>query len=168
MELVLICAIGKNREIGRGGGLVWRISDDLKRFKRLTMGHPIVMGRKTYESIGFALPGRTNIIVTHQAGYAAEGCVVAGSVDAALELAGNSEGADKVFVIGGGQLYKEFIKSADALSLTVIDAEADDADTWFPEYEDDFQVVTEEGPLDADGLAYRFVDLAKKPSPNSA
>lgn len=163
MELVLICALGRNREIGRGGGLVWRISDDLKRFKRLTMGHPIVMGRKTYESIGRALPGRTNIVVTRQTGYSVDGCLIAGGVDEALELAGNSEGADKVFIIGGGELYQEFIKCADSLALTVIDDEADDADTLFPEYEADFQVVSEEGPFDAEGLSYRFVELARKP-----
>ncbi len=162
MELTLICAVGRNREIGRDGGLIWRISDDLKRFKRTTMGHPVVMGRKTYESIGFALPGRTNIIVTRQPGYSAEGCETAGSIEAALEAAAKSEGGDEIFIIGGGQLYSELIGRARKLALTVIEDEADDADTWFPEYADDFEVTHEEGPFDQDGLAYRFVDLLRR------
>jgi len=162
MELILICAVGRNREIGRGGGLIWRISDDLKRFKRTTMGHPVVMGRKTYESIGFALPGRTNIIVTRQKDYTAEGCEVAESIDAALDIAGRSPGGQQVYIIGGGQLYSELISRASVLALTVIDDAADDADTWFPEYKDDFVVTHEDGPFDQDGLKYRFVDLIRR------
>jgi dihydrofolate reductase len=162
MELTLICAIGQNREIGRGGELVWRISEDLKRFKRTTMGHPIVMGRKTHESIGCALPGRTNIVVTRQTDYTAEGCVIAGSFDEALEIAAKSEGGDKVFIIGGGQLYAAAISRADKLDLTVIAASADDADTWFPTFEDDFETDSDKGPFDQDGLKYRFVALSRK------
>jgi len=162
MELVLICAVGRNREIGRKGGLIWRISDDLKRFKKITMGHPVIMGRKTYESIGFALPGRTNIIVTRQDGYSARGCVTAGSIDRALEKAGESEGGQQVFVIGGGELYAALIGKASCLALTVIEDEAADADTWFPEYRDDFVITHEEGPFMAGELEYRFVDLVRK------
>ena len=162
MAITLICAVGNNREIGRGGDLVWRISEDLKRFKRITMGHPMVMGRKTFESIGCALPGRTSIVVTRQDGYEAEGCVVVGSIDDAIEVAGKSEGGDEVFVIGGGQLYQELIGRADKLQLTVIDAGAEDADTWFPEYEGDFELSSEEGPFDQDGLSYRFAALSRR------
>ena len=162
MELVLICAIGRNREIGRVGQLVWRISEDLKRFKRITMGHPMIMGRKTHESIGIALPGRTNIVVTRQAGYAAEGCEVVGSIDDALALAEKSEGGDRAFVIGGGQLYAELIDRATELDLAIVDAEADDADTWFPQYEAAFEVTGEQGPFDQDGISYRYVSLKRK------
>jgi dihydrofolate reductase len=162
VAITLICAVGNNREIGRGGDLVWRISEDLKRFKRITMGHPMVMGRKTFESIGCALPGRTSIVVTRQDGYKAEGCLVVGGIDEAIEVAGKSEGGDEVFVIGGGQLYQELIGRADKLQLTVIDASADDADTWFPEYEDAFELSSEEGPFDQDGLSYRFMAFSRK------
>lgn len=162
MKLVLVCAIGKNREIGRGGTLVWRISEDLKRFKRITMGHPVIMGRKTHESIGKPLPGRTNIIVTRQPGFAAEGCITAHSIEQALEAASVSEGGDTVFVIGGGQLYDALIGRADRLSLTAIDASADDADTWFPEYESSFSVLHDEGPYSQDSLNYRFLELLPK------
>ena len=162
MAITLICAVGNNREIGRGGDLVWRISEDLKRFKRITMGHPMVMGRKTYESIGCALPGRTSIVVTRQDGYKAEGCLVVGSMEEAIEAAGTCEGGEEVFVIGGGQLYQELIGRAAKLQLTVIDAAADDADTWFPDYEGDFELVSEEGPFDQDGLSYRFMELRRK------
>lgn len=162
MVITLICALGNNREIGRGGDLVWRISEDLKRFKRTTMGHPMVMGRKTFESIGCALPGRTSIVVTRQDGYEASGCLVVGSIDAALEAAGKSEGGDEVFVIGGGQVYQELIGRAAKLQLTVIDASDDQADTWFPEYEADFEIIAEEGPFDQQGLCYRFIDLKRK------
>jgi dihydrofolate reductase len=162
VAITLICAVGNNREIGRGGDLVWRISEDLKRFKRITMGHPMVMGRKTFESIGCALPGRTSIVVTRQDGYEAKGCVVVGSIDEAIEVAGTCEGGEEVFVIGGGQLYQELIGRADKLQLTVIDAAADDADTWFPAYEDDFELSSEEGPFDQDGLSYRFKELSRK------
>jgi dihydrofolate reductase len=167
MELTLICAVGRNREIGRGGGLIWRISDDLKRFKKITMGHPVVMGRKTYESIGFALPGRTNVIVTRQDAYSAEGCEVAGSVEDALELAAKSEGGEEVFIIGGGQLYSELIGKASKLALTVIDDEADDADTWFPEYAGDFEIAHEEGPFTDGDLEYKFVDYERRPASSS-
>ena len=162
MELTLICAVGRNREIGRGGGLIWRISNDLKRFKRITMGHPVIMGRKTYESIGFALPGRTNIIVTRQKGYSAKGCVTAESIGRALEKAAASEGGEQVFVIGGGELYAALIGQSSALALTVINDEAANADTWFPEYEYDFVVTHEGGPFRDGALEYRFVDLVRR------
>lgn len=161
MEIVLICAVGRNREIGRGGDLVWRISDDLKRFKKITTGHPVIMGRRTYESIGRALPGRTNIVVTGRSDYAAEGCIVADGVDSALQKAALSEGCQRVFVIGGGRLYGDFIERADRLLLTVIDARADDADTWFPEYQDRFEQVSTSDVLEQDGLKYFFAEFVR-------
>lgn len=164
MEIVLICAIGRNREIGRGGDLIWRISADLKRFRKITMGHPVIMGRRTYESIGFPLPGRTNIIVTGRPDYKAEGCITANGVESALEKAAQSEGGGLVFVIGGGRLYGDFIERADRLMLTVIDAEAADADTWFPEYRDAFEQAGEQERGEQEGLKYCFAEYRRRSS----
>jgi len=164
MEIVLICAIGRNREIGRGGDLIWRISADLKRFKKITMGHPVIMGRRTYESIGFPLPGRTNIVVTGQPDYKAEGCITADSIDSAIQKAALSKGNQQVFVIGGGRLYCDFIERADRLLLTVIDAQADDADTWFPEYLDEFEPAGRPDHCEQEGLKYFFSEYRRCPS----
>jgi dihydrofolate reductase len=124
----LIVALGTNRVIGRGGMIPWRLPADQQRFKRLTMGRPLIMGRKTHESIGRALPGRLNIVVTRQADYTAEGCEVVGSFEAALARAGDGE----VFVIGGSDLYKAALPIADRLYLTLVEV-APEGDVVFPE-----------------------------------
>lgn len=121
--------MGRNRAIGAQGSLPWHIPEDLGRFKALTLGHPIVMGRKTYESIGRLLPGRTSLIVTRQHGYQVPGALVVNSLDEALaRCPGNGE----VFVIGGGELYREALPRAQRIYLTHVDA-APEADTFFPE-----------------------------------
>src|SRR5437868_12144725 len=100
----LIVAMAENRVIGRDNALPWRLSNDLRHFRRVTLGHPIIMGRKNYESIGKPLPGRTNIVVTRTTGYQAPGCVVAHSVEAAIAAAGDDP---EIFIIGGAELYAQ-------------------------------------------------------------
>lgn len=161
MDIILIAAIGKNRELGKGPDLVWRLSEDLKRFKTLTHGFPVVMGRKTFESIGKALPGRINIIITRNRDFRAENCVVVNSVEQALTTAGNT-GAEKVFIIGGGELYTQTLPYADTLELTLVDAEDKDADVFFPEFEKDFKKVSEEEPREESAVRYRWATYERK------
>jgi dihydrofolate reductase len=127
MMISLIVAMGNNRVIGQGNQLPWRLSADLKYFRQTTMGKSLIMGRKTYETIGRPLPGRTNIILTRNEDYQAEGCLVVHSLEEALELAGEGE----VMIIGGGQLYRQFMPMADRIYMTQIDSEFD-GDTFFP------------------------------------
>ena len=131
MKISLIAAMADNGVIGRNNRLPWRLSADLQRFKALTMGKPVVMGRKTWESIGRPLPGRTNIVVTRDVGYRAEGCVVVHSVEQALEVAA---GSDEVMVIGGANLYQQLLDRADRLYLTQVRADVE-GDAWFPEFD---------------------------------
>ncbi len=131
--LSIIAAIGKNRELGRDNKLLWHISGDLPRFKQLTTGHPVIMGRKTFESIGKPLPGRTNIVISSHGLSPRE----------ALHKARVSEGSDEIFVIGGGKIYKEFIDMTDRLYLTVVDQTAE-ADTFFPDYSAFSRIVSQE------------------------
>ena len=133
MPLVsLIVAAASNGVIGRDNAMPWRLPEDLAHFKRLTLGHPVIMGRKTYESIlaalGKPLPGRTNIVVTRQAAFAAPGCIVAASVDAAFAAA---RGAEAIFVIGGAEIYRLALERADRVYLTRIDAPFE-GDATFP------------------------------------
>lgn len=129
MRVVIIAAVAHNGVIGVGGDLPWHISEDLARFKRLTMGNALVMGRRTFESIGHALPGRTNIVLTRRPEWSAEGVSVATSLDEALAMA-VGEGLD-VYVAGGAEVYKAALDLADTLELTEVDTEPD-GDTWFP------------------------------------
>lgn len=160
-KIILIAAIGKNRELGEGNDLVWRISDDLKRFRSETKGNAVIMGRKTYESIGRPLPKRVNIIVTRNTEYHQEGCVVVNSLEQAIETAKNS-GVEKVFVIGGGEIYTLALPYADILDLTLVDAENPNADVFFPEFENEFEKVSEEESREEDGLRYQWVQFKKK------
>lgn len=127
--LSLICAMDRNRLIGNNNQLPWHLPADLALFKKATLGKPIIMGRKTFDSIGRALPGRQNIVITSNAGWSAAGCDVASSIEQALALA---EGSDEVMLIGGASLYKQTLQQADILYLTLIDQEFS-GDTWFPE-----------------------------------
>lgn len=124
----LIVAHSRNYVIGHRGTIPWHLSDDLKRFKSLTLGHVIIMGRKTYESIGRPLPNRTNIVVTRNKAFRESGVQVANSLKQAIELAGNES---EIFVIGGGEIYKQALKKADKVYATIIDAEIE-GDTYFP------------------------------------
>jgi dihydrofolate reductase len=127
--MALIAAMAQNRVIGRNNQLPWRLSADLKHFKALTMGKPIVMGRRTHESIGRPLPGRQNIVVTRDPDYSAQGCTVVHSISQALDAAGPEA---EVMIMGGAELYRQTIGQADQLYLTLVQADIE-GDVWFPE-----------------------------------
>ena len=154
-RLVLLAALDRDRAIGKDNALPWHLPDDLRRFKRLTLGHPVVMGRKTYESIGRPLPGRTNIVVTRDRTLSIPGTVIVHSLDEAIAAAGEAE---DVFVIGGEQIYGLALPRADRLELTEIDTVID-GDAWFPEWDRAaFRETARESHVDAaTGLAFRFV-----------
>ncbi len=159
----IIAAIGaNNRALGKDGDLLWKIPEDLKRFKQLTDGHPVIMGRKTWESLPERfrpLPNRTNIVVTRNASYRAPGAIVVADIDAAIATAAEMD--SEIFVIGGGEIYAAALPSADRLYLTLIEAEKD-GDTFFPEYESIFnKVISEEKHVTADGVRYSWTDLEK-------
>ena len=127
----LIAAIGKNNEIGKGNTLLWHLPADMKHFKEITSLHAVIMGRKTFESFGKPLPNRRNIIVTRDANYKKEGIEIVHSLSGALDLLPNTN--EEVFIIGGGELYKQTMPIADKLYITRIEALDKDADVFFPE-----------------------------------
>ena len=127
----LVVAMAKNRVIGHKNAIPWKLPNEVKLFKRITMGHHIVMGRKTYESINRLLPGRTTVIVTHDRNYKVPGAIVAHGVKEALEAC---QGDDEVMVIGGAALFKDTLRVADSLYLTIVDAEPE-GDTFMPEFD---------------------------------
>jgi dihydrofolate reductase len=129
MKISIIVAASANNVIGADGGLPWYLPEDLRRFKKTTMGKPMIMGRATFESIGRALPGRRSIVLTRQRNFDAEGCDVVPTIDAALASAGN---ADEVMIIGGGEIYRQFLPIADRIYLTRVQTEIN-GDTSFPE-----------------------------------
>jgi dihydrofolate reductase len=131
MKIAIIVATDNNRLIGKDNDLPWKLSADLKYFKQVTMGKPLIMGRKTHESIGRPLPGRKNIIITRDQTFNADGCVVVNSIEAALAECSDAE---EVMVMGGASLYEQFLPRADKLYLTKVDAELA-GDTWFPEWQ---------------------------------
>jgi dihydrofolate reductase len=131
MRRSLVVAMDRNRVIGRDNALPWRLPDDLAYFKRVTLGHPVIMGRRTWESIGRALPGRLNIVVSRDPGYAAPGCTVVTSLDAAWKAAGD---VPEACVIGGTSLFEAALATADAIHLTEVDAEVP-GDTYFPPFD---------------------------------
>lgn len=130
----IIAAIGKNRELGKDNQLLWNIPEDLKRFRELTSGHPIIMGRKTFDSIGRVLPNRTNIIITRNLDSKIDGAVVVRSLEEAIDKARLSEGRDEIFIIGGGQIFQQSIDLVDRLYLTIVDENYPEADVFFPDY----------------------------------
>lgn len=149
--------------IGRGGDLLFHISEDLRRFKALTMGHPIIMGRKTFESFpNGALPGRRNIVITRQVDYVANGAETVGSLQQAIDAV---EQCDEAFVIGGGEIYTQALPHASKLYLTIIDADVADADTFFPQIDPAQWETIEEREVKQDprsGATYRFICLSRK------
>lgn len=152
----LIAAIGKNRELGYKNDLVWKIPEDIEFFKRTTMGHSVVMGQRTYESIGHPLPKRKNIILSRDKGFKVEDCLVVGSVEEALMAAGEGE----IFIIGGGQVYSQTIGLADRLYLTMIDKDSK-ADTFFPPF-DQFEQSQNLGSGEFKGVKYSFLIFKRK------
>ena len=166
-KIVLVVAVAKNGVIGRDGDLPWRLPSDLKRFKQLTLGKPVLMGRKTWDSIGKPLPGRPNIVVTRDAAFAAPGAEVVSSLDAGLIVArreAQSLGVDEVCIIGGGQIYEQVFDKADILHVTHVEADVD-GDTRFPDIDPVlFEKVVEE-PIpqgEKDSHAMRFVTWRRK------
>ncbi len=128
MKISLLVAMAQNRVIGRNNALPWRLSPDLKRFRRITMGHPIIMGRKTYESIGRPLDGRKNIVISRNPDFRPDGISVAGSIDEALALANDHE----IMIIGGADIYKQTLPRAGRIYLTLIHQDFE-GDAYFPE-----------------------------------
>ncbi len=133
IEIVIVAALDERRVIGRGGELPWRLPADLRHFREVTTGHPVVMGRRTYEAIGRPLPQRTNIVLTTRSDYEAPGCEVASSVDEAIQLA-QDHGADRVMIIGGESLYRQVLPETDLLVLTVVH-DIFEGDTYFPTFD---------------------------------
>jgi dihydrofolate reductase len=157
----LIVAASTNNVIGVGGALPWHLSDDLKRFKALTMSKPIVMGRKTYESIGRPLPGRQNIVITTQDAFTADGCDVVSSPDAAISAAGDAE---EIMVIGGGEIYSLFLPATDRIYLTRVDVELE-GDAFLAPLDPSIwnETSREEGAADeANDHAVSFLIYSKK------
>lgn len=130
-ELILVAAMARNRVIGHQGRMPWHLPADLKHFKAITLGHPVVMGRKTFESIGKPLPGRLNVVVSRKQPQLPDGVVLAGSLDEALKAC---DDADRVMVIGGGEIYRQALPLASGLELTFVDDEPE-GDTRFPEFD---------------------------------
>ena len=155
MTVTLIAAVGANRAIGRDNGMPWHLPEDLAHFKRTTLGHTLVMGRRTYDSIGRTLPGRTTVVVTRQAGWSAPGVLVAHSLERALEMADGGE----VFVAGGGEIYAQALPLADAMVLTEVE-QSPEAEVFFPEVDPaDWREVRRE-PRDG----FSFVTYERAPA----
>ncbi len=154
----LVVACGRNNVIGSGGGIPWHVPADLKQFKSLTMGKPIIMGRKTYQSIGRPLPGRTNIVITRDPEFAAEGIQISDSLDAALEQAGAL--GDEIMIIGGGEIYEAALPMAKRIYMTRIELEPE-GDVFFPTIDGaDWQTtVLEEHAASGDVPAFSFLQL---------
>ncbi|MBB5755251.1 dihydrofolate reductase [Prosthecomicrobium pneumaticum] len=156
MRLALIAAVARNGVIGRDGEMPWRLSTDLKRFRRLTSGKPVIMGRKTFAAIGRPLPERMNIVITRDAGFAAPGLIAVDGPDAALDAAA---GAEEAMVIGGGEVYRLFLPRADRLYITHVEAEPE-GDAHFPAIDPaEWAVVSSEDIAagERDSAATRYV-----------
>lgn len=164
-KICAVVAIGKNRELGKGDKLVWRIPADVQRFRDLTLGHPLIMGRKTFESIlgyrGSSLPDRTNIVITRDKDWEYEGAVVVHTLEDALEVAKKSPGSEEIHIGGGAEIYKLALPRMDKLYLTLIDAEDKEADIFFPAYEDQFTKKVFEEEHEWNGIKYTYVDLER-------
>lgn len=159
----MIAAIGRNRELGKNGQLIWHISDDLKRFKKITMGGTLIMGRKTFESIGKPLPGRKNIVLTSNKKYNAPGIFVKNYPNAAFNFAQCLQ--RPIFIIGGESIYRHYMPLADTLYITQIDAEEHGADAFFPEINPDDWQITEQSGWQTDPVnrvKYRYLTYQRK------
>ena len=160
MSLVLVAALDRGFAIGRGNQLPWRLPDDLKRFKALTLGHPVLMGRKTAQSLGRALPGRANLVLTRSGRVPFEGMQAVASLDEAVALAAGAP----LMVIGGGEVYALALPRAERLHLTHVDTEVDGADAFFPAFDvNDWTVEARDARAadDRHAHAYEFVDYRR-------
>jgi dihydrofolate reductase len=160
MTVSIIVAIARNHAIGKNNKLLWHLPNDLKHFKDVTTGHTVIMGRKTYDSVGKPLPKRRNIIVTRQA-ISIEGCEVVNSIEAALALCAND---DEVFIVGGAEIYKQSLSLTDRIYLTIIDHDFD-GDTFFPELNNEEWKETERENFEPDEknkYSYSFITLERR------
>ena len=158
----IVVAAAENNVIGKDNGLIWHLPADLRHFKQLTMGHPILMGRKTYESIGKPLPGRTSVIVTYQEDYAADGCLVAHSLQEAIEQAKALD--ETIYIIGGAEIYKQALPLTDVIYLTRLH-HTFDGDVSFPELdENEWQTIEQEHhePDEKNKYRYSFLTLKRR------
>lgn len=154
----VISAMARNRVIGVNNSLPWHLPDDLRHFKALTLGHTIIMGRKTYESIGRPLPGRTTVIVSRDRHYKVAGCLTVASIEAALAVCADD---DEVFFVGGAQMYAQVLPIAQRLYLTEIQADYD-GDAWFPEFDVAlWHETVRQVHVTPEGLGYHFVTYEK-------
>ncbi len=169
MIISIIAAIGENRELGKNNQLLWHIPADLNHFKKITNGHPVIMGRKTFASIGKPLPNRTNIVVSHDKNFRAEGIHVFSSLEEAIDFArslchsresGNLNN-NEVFIIGGASIYAQGIKFADKLYLTLIRATRPDADAFFPDYAEFKKIISREEKEES-GYKFTFLELVRE------
>jgi dihydrofolate reductase len=158
MSVSIIAAVGRNLELGRDNDLIWHFKEDMKFFKETTLGSTVIMGRKTFESLPKALPGRRNIVITSNPDYTADGAETVCGVSEALEAAGEGE----VFIIGGGIIYRLFLPFADKLYLTEIDADCPDADTYFPEFDSSLYNAEKLSDYNVDGVHFSHICYTKK------
>jgi dihydrofolate reductase len=157
--LSIIVATAKNRVIGVNNTLPWHLPEDLKRFRALTTGHHIIMGRKTYDSLGRLLPGRTTVIVTRNQAYKVEGAIVVHSLEDAITACGDDQ---EVFLIGGAELYQDGLKLANKLYITEIDAEYE-GDAFFPEFDlSEWNEAAAESYISVNGLGFRYLTYQRK------
>ncbi len=158
-RISIICAVAKdNNAIGKDNKLLWNIPEDLKRFKKITSGHPIIMGLNTYNSIGRPLPDRMNVVLS-QENIEIEGCTVVNSLEEAIEYAGKID-QEEIFIIGGGMVYRESIKLANRLYLTLVEGKYE-ADTFFPDFKEFNKVIEESKLQKTNNYAYKYVTLEK-------
>lgn len=158
-KISIISAITKNRGIGKNNKLLFEIPDDLKHFKKITSGHPVIMGERTYYSIGRPLPNRLNIVLSKNPDLQIEGAINCGNIEEAIKVASDRD-KDEIFFIGGGMIYGESIKYADRLYLTLIDAEPE-ADTFFPDYSEFKTIVSEELGGQFEDVNYKYIILER-------
>ena len=161
-EIVIIVAVAQNRVIGKDNRLLWNIPEDMARFKALTSGHTVLMGRKTWESLPprfRPLPGRRNIVISRQTDYAAPGAELAHSLDSALALAASDE---TVFIIGGAEIYRQTLPLAERLEITEVEL-SPEGDSWFPEIPaDEWQVATKTAPSANGGTGFSFLTYRRR------
>ena len=158
-RISIIVAHSRNMAIGKANALLWRLPEDLKRFKKLTTGHPIIMGRKTYQSINRSLPDRTNIIVTRDKNLEIPRCIIVHSVIEAIEKAKEFD-REEIFIIGGAEIYKETLPLVDRLYVTKVDLDVE-GDAFFPEYSNIFTKKISEESGEFKGLKYSYLILEK-------
>lgn len=162
--VVLVAALDRNHAIGKDNDLPWRLPDDLKRFKALTLGKPVLMGRKTAQSLGRALPGRTNLVLTRSGQTPFDGMRAVGSIEEAMQVAGD-ESATELCVIGGGEIYALTLPFADRLDLTHVETVVEDADAFFPAFDaSEWKVVSRQAHAadERHAFAFEFVDYVRE------